>query len=464
MKYSIKNLDGELLELEIRRSNRSDDSGKPLYSLNQPGENEKELVTFELDDDNRPVLIFADPALGLTELEVEKALDSIPGVINAAIADGIDFSEDVSLTKRVTIPYEPDDIRVEPKNFSLKQITDMIEEGDLDLSPDFQRNFVWDDTRQSRLIESILLRIPIPVFYFSMDDDGLMHVVDGVQRLTTIKKFMSGEFALQDLEYLKTLNGLRYTPNKQERSESEGYLDDKYSRRINSTQISVNVIDPKSPTDVKYDIFRRINTGGRPLNAQEMRNCLMSTDLRSVLKTMVESEDFLSATGRSLNSTRMHAQEMCLRFMSFRDLYMADGNFSNYSGQMDRWLDWAAESYSKTLETLLSKYVEALNRGMRNAEYLFGRHAFRKVGTATSQESYKNPINKALFICWAVVLSFIPDQKIRDNYSRGEMVGLLGEQIDNDKYLSNYLSYGTNGWKNLNYTLDQVVHLLDRVL
>lgn len=450
------------MECIVRVVEDSDDS--PVYTLNLPGVEEIEIVRFSIDNNNLPAVHSFSNTLDQPRKEVEKALESIPSVIAEALADGVDFTEDTFRNNVTTIPYEPDDIRVEPKNFSLKQITDMIEDGDLDLSPDFQRNFVWDETRQSRLIESILLRIPIPVFYFSMDNNGLMHVVDGVQRLTTIKKFMSGEFALKDLEYLKTLNGLRYTPNKQERTESGIYLDDKYSRRINSTQISVNVIDPKSPMDVKYDIFRRINTGGRPLNAQEMRNCLMSNELRTTLRTMVKSEDFLSATGGSLNTTRMHAQEMCLRFMSFLKLYSRDGNFENYSEQMDQWLDIAAEEFSSTPKTILSRYTESLGRGMRNAEYLFGRHAFRKVHTDTLQQSYKNQINKALFICWSVVLSSISEDSIKNNYKRGEMVEILGREIDNDFYLNRYLSYGTNGWKNLNYTLDRVIHLLDRVI
>lgn len=461
MRFVLNFSDGVKLDCIVRVVENSSDS--KVYALNLPGDEEIEIVRFSIDNDNLPAIQSVSNNLNQPRSEVEKALESIPAVISEAIADGVDFTEEDFLNVGPTIPYEPDDIRVEPKNFSLKQIIDMIDDGDLDLSPDFQRNFVWDETRQSRLIESILLRIPIPVFYFSMDNDGLMHVVDGVQRLTTIKSFMSGGFALKDLEYLKAFNGLRYTKDKQERAESGIYLDDKYSRRINSTQISVNVIDPKSPTDVKYDIFRRINTGGRPLNAQEMRNCLMGKDLRTTLRTMAESEDFLSATGKSLNTTRMHAQEMCLRFMSFLALYERDKSFDNYSGQMDQWLDMAAEEFSKTPKSILTKYTESLGRALRNAEYLFGRHAFRKVHTDTVQKSYKNPINKALFIGWSVVLSGIPEETIRNIFRKGEMVEILGREIDNDIYLNKYLSYGTNGWKNMNYTLNKVIHLLDRV-
>lgn len=149
--------------------------------------------------------------------------------------------------------------------------------GDLNLHPDFQRNLVWDNFRKSRLIESILLRIPLPMFYFSQDDDGVLSVVDGLQRLSAIYEFMENKLVLKDLEYLDNCNNKTY--NKE-----ENRIDDKYVRWFNMTQIVVNVIDPQSPPKVKYDIFRRINTGGRPLNAQELRNCLAGNGLRDTLK------------------------------------------------------------------------------------------------------------------------------------------------------------------------------------
>lgn len=105
-------------------------------------------------------------------------------------------------------PYDPKLIRIDTRNLSVAQIYDMIKEKEIDLTPDFQRNFVWNSiTEKSRLIESMLLRIPLPVFYFSEDTDGILQVVDGMQRLTVISDFMDNKFPLKNLEYLCELNG-----------------------------------------------------------------------------------------------------------------------------------------------------------------------------------------------------------------------------------------------------------------
>lgn len=463
MKYVVKSSDDHVWNLSVRKIDNSNADERDVYTLNSTGEEEKELVRFYIDEDEQPVVKSFSPSLNITQEKLLQELDALPSLIAEAKANGDDFSSEVASESKIAIPYDPNDIRVEPKNFSLRQIIDMIEDKDLDLSPDFQRNFVWDAKRKSRLIESILLRIPIPVFYFSMDEMGVMHVVDGVQRLTTISQFMAGKFPLQDLEYLKSLNGLRFTPKKQERVDSNVFLDDTYSRRINATQISVNVIDSGSPGSVIYDVFRRINTGGRPLNDQEMRNCLMSKNLRHTLNEMSKSKAFMEATGKGIGTVRMQAQEMCLRFLSFKQLYDKDGNFDNYSGQMDSWLDEAAGKFSQQSLSSLDSLRGCFDRAMRNAFYLFGRHAFRRVRENTKPESGRYQINKALFICWSVVLASIPEEKIRNNFQEGVMVAGLGKAIESDAYFNSYLSNGTNGWKNMKYILEKVESLLSNI-
>lgn len=464
MFYSVKDINGNEVRLVVRMEDSSD-NGKSFILYRNNNDTETEAIVIDIENGSVSKIDILDKELAMSRGDRDYFKEAFVAKVDEAIADGEDFTEQVadSDSKQLT-PYDPEKIRVEPKTFSLREITEMIDDEDLDLSPDFQRNFVWDNTRKSRLIESILLRIPIPVFYFSMDEKGVMHVVDGVQRLTTISQFMDGEFALQDLEYLKSLNGLRFTKVKKDRVNSNIYLDDKYSRRINATQISVNVIDSASPATVKYDIFRRINTGGRPLNAQEMRNCLMSKELRNTLKLMATSDDFKKTTGKSIPTLRMQAQELALRFISFREIAERDGGFDSYSGLMDQWLDEAADRLSKKSEEELSRFVDLFNLSMRNAAYLFGRHAFRKVNSKTTPTSYKTTINKALFLSWSVALSFFSEADIRSNFIENELINTLGRAIDEDKNLSYYLSVGTNGWKNLRYAYQEATDILNTVM
>ena len=163
--------------------------------------------------------------------------------------------EETGSEEPIVKPWDPKHIRITTKNFTLREIFTQIEDGDLDLAPDFQRSFVWKDSQQIRLIESILLGIPLPAFYFNQDALGAHQVIDGVQRLTTVKLFMSDKLVLdaQRLEYLKVLQGHAYST-----------IDHATRRRFAGTQIVAHVIEPQTPDEVKYDIFNRVNTRGAP--------------------------------------------------------------------------------------------------------------------------------------------------------------------------------------------------------
>lgn len=138
-------------------------------------------------------------------------LNALANDVREALAQGVDLSSlDLPEHAGKMKPYDPELIDVRDSPISVFQAYTMILDKDINLSPDFQRNVVWDSKRKSRLIESILLRIPIPVFYFSQGKNGKLSVVDGLQRLTAIKSFMDNELKLSELEYLTELNGLTY--------------------------------------------------------------------------------------------------------------------------------------------------------------------------------------------------------------------------------------------------------------
>ncbi|MEO5728299.1 MAG: DUF262 domain-containing protein [Byssovorax sp.] len=335
-----------------------------------------------------------------------------------------------------TKPYDPTKIRVDPKTFSLRQIIDMIDDKDLDLAPDFQRNKVWKAREKSRLIESILLRIPLPAFYFSADGDGRLRVVDGLQRLSTVHDFVRGGvdkksgFALKDLEYLgKELDDHRFDD-----------LDQNWKRRIEHTQFFVNVIDPQTPSQVKFDIFKRLNTGGTPLKTQEIRHCMSQQRSREFLKActggyrylgekeeQLSFEDYKAAGGALVkkvyesaneaadafgvatswamwNHVRMADREAILRFCAFR-LIREDIDQYAESKSMDDFLTQATElldDKSQISDKALAELAVDLHRAATNAHKLFGEHAFRKWRV---KEEARNPINRPLFESWAVVLA-----------------------------------------------------------
>ncbi len=296
-------------------------------------------------------------------------------------------------------PYDPKAIRVDPRVYSVRQLLDMIDDGEIDVAPDFQRLKVWKPWQRSQLIESLLLRIPLPTFYFSSDEEGRLQVVDGVQRLTTIHDFVrKNEFKLSHLEYLgdaangKTFGDLENTV---------------WSRRILNTQMSAFVIDPQTPVRVKFDIFRRINTGGSPLNSQEIRHCMSRTRSRNFLGLLARNESFQRVTnGIFWNHVRMVDRELALRFAAFRLL----GDVEKYErfGTMDEFLTALTtdlDNPSRVSDEDLVQLANDFSLSMENAEEIFGRYAFRK-WFALSETLY--PVNRALFDVWSVELSKLP--------------------------------------------------------
>jgi Protein of unknown function DUF262 len=423
-------------------------NGNPVYEL-LDGDNNQAMTL--VMSDNKLSVEFIAPEIEDVEDTLDVLLDELYLKIIEAEQSGVELESNRTEDFE---PFNPEDIKVHAKQFSLRLISDMIDENDIDLSPDFQRNLVWNSFQKSRLIESVLLRIPLPMFYFSEDNEGRITIVDGLQRLTTIKEFMDNKFALKNLEYLGDSCEGRYFDDEG----SKKGLDTKYKRWFNQTQFSVNVIDPSSPSKVKYDIFRRINTGGKPLNNQEIRNCLAGSALRFTLKQMTSLEEFQTATDYSIKSHRMEDHEVALRFILFSRI---DAN--EYSGYMDASLDELTESLVSASNEDLAQYISHFSRAMQNAEYLFGnKFAFRKVRTKDIQpNSNKKLINKALFTAWSVLLSKYEPERIKELNGSQALLEPLAQKIENDENFFNYLSYGTNGKINLIYSFETCTNIIE---
>jgi len=391
---------------------------------------------------------------------IENKLDNILFEIIEVEKSGADTFNESDTTD--INPYDPDKIKVRSDKIALSILSKMIDNESIDLNPDFQRNLVWNSFQKSRLIESVLLRIPLPMFYFSEDNEGNLSVVDGLQRISTIKEFMENGFPLKHLQYLNDTCEGRYYETK---GNKKG-LDTKYLKWFDLTSISANIIDPSSPPKVKYDIFRRINTGGRPLNNQEIRNCLMGKGLRDALKSMASSEEFKSATDKSIKSTRMEDQEIALRFLFFYELLEKKKNIDEYSGYMDLVLDEYTDMNIKSSSQYFEKYIQKFLNAMKNAEYLIGsRYSFRKIQNKDIQpDSHKQLINKALFVCCSVLLADYDTVLVAANNNENSLTNLIADKIETDRQLFYYLSYGTNGKANLIYTFNVLNELFKKNL
>ncbi|MFN4149567.1 MAG: DUF262 domain-containing protein [Candidatus Sericytochromatia bacterium] len=360
-------------------------------------------------------------------------------------------------------PYNPDDIKVRRENFSVFEINRMMTvQNDIDLNPDFQRNLVWDNTRKSALIESILLGIPIPVFYFAESKSGTYNVVDGLQRLSTIKQFLNNEFFLKKLEHLgDDCNGKYYMEDDSDPKTKRKVLERKHSRRLENAQLIVNVIEYASPQKVKYDIFKRLNTGGRPLNKQEIRNCIASRNVRKFLKHSVVSPEFLQATGEGFNDNRIDAQELVLRFIGF---CLEKEEKLQYGGDMNSFLDSTMEYINEFEEADLNKYKADFINSLKINYHLFGEFCFRKcLSEHLIPGARKQFINKALFVTWSIVTSSLDYGKISKSIEFGGFSKMLAMELDKKEKYYTILTTGTSDKQNLKDAVKIAKTLLHKI-
>ncbi len=255
-------------------------------------------------------------------------------------------------------PLDSLTIRTETRTIH-EVVTRRISKGFYIMDPDFQRDFVWDIERQSRLIESVLMRIPLPVFYLAENPDGKLVVVDGLQRLTTFQRFLGDKLKLQ----LK---------NPDLKDKKFGELTPKLQNRFEDTQITLYIIDSKVPDRARLDIFERVN-GGVALSRQQMRNALYQGKATAFLRDAARTPLFLDVTGGSLDTKAMRDREAINRFCAFH-LFGPDA----YHDDMDQFLGDALARMNRMTDDDIHEIGRLFARGMTNNRAVFGKHAFRK--------------------------------------------------------------------------------------
>ena len=295
-----------------------------------------------------------------------------PAVVDLEEIEGIGSPEDDALGE-----YPLDTMLIRNESRTVHDVLRRIKRGDYIMDPDFQRDFIWQPDKQSKLIESVAMRIPLPVFYVAENEDGRMVVVDGLQRLSTFQNFVDGDLSLR-LPEQPELNGKRFTE-----------LSPKLQNRIEDCNLTLYVIDSKAPERARLDIFERVN-GGVPLTRQQMRNCLYMGPATRFLKAESEQPIFLEATGGSLNKAQMRDREFINRFCGFQLVPIDD-----YRGDMDLFLSETLRRMNALPREELENLSAQLRTGLTNNYYLFGRYAFRK--HTASQEGRRGFINASLW-------------------------------------------------------------------
>ncbi|MFG3056906.1 DUF262 domain-containing protein [Kitasatospora sp. NPDC048239] len=359
-------------------------------------------------------------------------------------------AEDVG--ERSRDPFDPEKIEVQPRNITISLVLQRLRRQALDLAPDFQRRSgIWNATAQSRLIESVLLRIALPTLYAAERDDEAWDVVDGVQRLTAIARFVDPdaiggkELRLSNLEYLDRYNGCSFHD-----------LPGRLQTRILETELVILLIRQGTPEAAKFNIFARINTGGLPLSPQELRHALIPGRARDLIAELAESKEFEVATGNSVSPDRMSDREMCLRFLAF-----ALTPHEQYDAQnFDEFLRATMHRINKLSDREVTDLQIKFSLGMIASYLIFKHHAFRKQTGA----SRRAPVNKALFEAEAVNLAALDNADLKKLMERHEVVMDRFRTLMDDPQFFDSISSGTGDPDKVNYRFQSIKDLLRGVL
>jgi len=314
----------------------------------------------------------------------------------------------------------------------IRAICEKVDNGRLIVSPEFQRNYVWDRKPiiKSRLIESILLDIPIPIIYTAETEFGKEEVIDGQQRILTFHSFRNNKFILKGLTILKELNGKKYSE-----------LPEEFKDKFLDREITVIKILSQSQKDIKFEIFVRLNRGSIKLKEQELRNCIYRGNFNNLLKDLVKNKDFLRLQGLEKPHKRMDDAERILRFFAF-----CDKTEHNYRSPLKKFLNDYMEEKRNLNEEELEKKKKLFKKCVELCQQVFGNLSFRRyyLGNKENPEGKKDKkINEGLMDIQ--IYGFMQYEK-RDIVGKEQIIkDAFIEMITSDEDVIDSIEKGTYG-------------------
>ena len=275
---------------------------------------------------------------------------------------------------------------LQASDLSLQTITQMVQAGAIEVSPQYQRRDRWKVTAQAQLIESFLINVPVPPVYLAEDDFGTYSVIDGKQRITAIANFLSGKFALTGLSKFQELNGLTF-------GELPPQLRNALSIR---PYLRVVTLLRQTDEDLKYEVFTRLNTSGEPLLPQEIRNAVFRGRFNELLFSLSQDpflrEQMKIRTESETPYKEMQDVESVLRFLSLKN------QWKTFSGDMRSSLDRYAHQNKDLNGSALRAQEVAFTTAIRRCEALWGADAFRRTERAVYRDQFMSALYDAQMI------------------------------------------------------------------
>ncbi|NER38596.1 MAG: DUF262 domain-containing protein [Oscillatoria sp. SIO1A7] len=341
-------------------------------------------------------------------------------------------AEDEEEMPEIEIPVQGRKLVTQPYDFIIRSLKDQVDEGSLILADNFQRRQVWDFAKSSRLIESLLLNVPIPVCYFAELDSNAYSVIDGQQRLTAIYRFLNNEYGLRRLKVLPELNRKKF----QDLAPIE-------QRALQSRTIRCIVILKESHPHIKYDVFERLNSGFVPLNAQELRNSVYRGNLNNLIQELCEDEIFQKIRNVSTIDKRMQDCELILRFFAF--------HFSGreYKGNLARFLDNYLEKGMEMPPENLEHHRQIFRKVVDDVDYVFEKQAFRRYNL---DQGWERSINRAIYDAIMQYFALLDSEVIRGK--KEEIIKSL-KQVCQDPEFNEAISSSTKNKDRIQTRLDK---------
>ncbi|MFC3835553.1 MULTISPECIES: DUF262 domain-containing protein [Deinococcus] len=287
-------------------------------------------------------------------------------------------------------------------DYNLDTLDTLIRKQMIDLKPKYQRRFRWDDLRKSRLIESLLMNVPIPPIFLNEDTYGKYSVIDGKQRLTAISDFLNDRFDIKGLYVFSELNGKKFSE----------FPEDLQTVITTRPTLRAIIILRQSDPDIKFEVFERLNTGGVKLNAQELRNSTFTGSLNDLILDLSEDAKFhrllrITAKSKSTIYKEMKDAELVLRFFTFVD------NWKKFRGGVARTMDEYMAEFrhldDQKIESMRRRFIESVNK----IEIVFGENAFRRWNQSTGK--WRAPIIAALYDAQMIAVDKFPLEYLEDN-------------------------------------------------
>lgn len=340
-------------------------------------------------------------------------------------------------------------VRVTKKDFSIYELFRKYKKQQLILEVDFQRNAVWGYKQKCELIESILMGLPLPIFYFKQQNNSTYVVVDGKQRLSTLFEFLNNGFSLRALKILTFLNGKQF----KDLSGEFGI----YQSQLEDYQVYSHVILPPTPDKILFDIFDRVNRGGTKLNKQEIRNALYHGKGLNMITNITQSKIFEEATRiEHKKDVRMKGSYLLTRFFSFylffNGLLFKDGEKYEYIGDLDDLIEATLMRLNQALPEELESLRQMTMVCLDMSKEILGRGAFRR------EANESNPINMNLFETTLYFMTLI----MKKNLSYKKIGQELQKVINSEEYLG-YIGNSRDNVRKVNGRFGLMEHLFKEI-